>query len=70
MTEEQIKELEKEVNKLKFKAGQIASELHDLVEDRLLLDFEDLPKYAECAYTACKEWSIKNKQLLQEKGLQ
>ncbi len=69
MTEEQIKELEKEVNKLKFKAGLRASEVHDLVEDRLLTDFEDLPAFAETAYKACKAWSEKNKELLKVKGL-
>ncbi len=69
MTEEQIKELEKEVNKLKFKAGLKASEVHDLVEDRLLSDFENLPAFAETTYQACKAWSEKNKELLKAKGL-
>ncbi len=69
MTEEQINALEKEVNKLKFKAGLKASEVHDLVEDRLLSDFEDLPAFAESAYQACKAWSEKNKELLKAKGL-
>ncbi len=67
MTEEQIKELEKEVNKLKFKAGLKASEVHDLVEDRLMTDFENLPAFAEAAYQACKAWSEKNKELIKAK---
>jgi len=67
MTSEEIKELEKAVNKLKFIAGQKASELHDLVEDRLLTGFEDLIPYAETTYAACKAWSDKNKELLQAK---
>ncbi len=67
MTTDEIKELEKEVNKLKFKASQQASELHDLVEDRLLMDFEDIPSVAETTYAACKKWSDKNKELLAAK---
>lgn len=69
MSTEEIKYLEKEVNKLKFKAGQKASELHDLVEDRLLMDFEDIPTFAAETYDACKAWSIKNIVLLKAKGL-
>lgn len=60
----EINELEVLVNKLKYKAGQKASDLHDLIEDRLLSDFEDIPSYAEKAYLACKEWSNKNKELI------
>jgi hypothetical protein len=62
-----ISELENVVNKLKFKAGQKASELHDLIEDRLLTDFEDIPGYAQSAYEACKEWSQKNNELRKAK---
>ncbi len=69
MSKDEIKDLEKEVNKLKFKAGQKASELHDLVEDRLLMDFEDIPSFAKETYIACKAWSDKNKELLKAKGL-
>ncbi len=68
MSSEELKELEKEVNKLKFKASQQASELHDLVEDRLLFDFEDIPSVAEKTYNACKLWSEKNKELLKAKN--
>jgi len=65
MTAEEICELEILVNKLKFKAGQKASDLHDLIEDRLLTDFEDIPQFAEIAYKACKEWNNKNKELIE-----
>ena len=64
MKAEEIGELEILVNKLKFKAGQKAGDLHDLIEDRLMTDFEDIPAYAEMAYAACKEWSTKNQELL------
>lgn len=69
MSTEEIALLEKEVNKLKFKAGQKASELHDLIEDRLLTDFEDIPAFAEAAHAACKAWSDKEKELKQIKGV-
>jgi hypothetical protein len=63
MKAEEIGELEILVNKLKFRAGQKASDLHDLIEDRLLTDFEDIPSLAKTAYEACKEWSTKNQEL-------
>lgn len=69
MSAEEISKIETEVNKLKFKAGLKASELHDLVEDRLLTDFEDLLPFAEATYAACKAWSDKNKELQQLKGV-
>ncbi|WP_372797201.1 CCE_0567 family metalloprotein [Pontiella sp.] len=59
MTTEEIKALEKEAAKLKFTAGNKASELHDLVEDRLWADFEEIPAVAEAAYQACKAWKDK-----------
>jgi len=64
MDAKEISELEVLVNKLKYKAGQQASELHDLIEDRLLADFESIPMIAEKTFLACKEWSIKSKELL------
>ncbi len=67
MKPEEISELEILVNKLKFKAGQKASDLHDLIEDRLMTDFEQIPSYAEIVYVACKEWSIKNQELVAAK---
>ncbi len=65
--QEKIKELEKEVNKLKFRASQKGGELHDLVEDRLLLEFENLIPFAEETFQACKKWHEKNQELLQLK---
>ena len=63
MDAKEISELEILVNKLKFAASQKAGDLHDLIEDRLLSDFEEMPSYADIAYKACKEWSIKNEEL-------
>lgn len=59
----EISELEILVNKLKYVASQKASDLHDLIEDRLLTDFEEIPLLSERVYIACKEWSEKNKEL-------
>ncbi len=69
MQAEQIAQLEAEVNKLKFRAGQKASELHDLIEDRLMNDFEDIPAFAEATYAACKAWNEKMKELKMIKGV-
>ena len=63
MATEEYKELERYVNKLKFTANQKASDLHDLIEDRLLSDFEDIPSFAEATYQACKEWYKKRTEL-------
>ena len=63
MSTEEIKDLEKQVSKLKFVAGQKASELHDLVEDRLWSDFEDIPAVSEMVYNACKAWKQKQEEL-------
>ena len=51
------------MSKLRFIAGQKASELHDLVEDQLWSDFEDIPAVAETTYNACKAWKEKLNEL-------
>jgi hypothetical protein len=63
MTEEQLKELEKQVSKARFKLGQKAGELHDLIEDRLPADYREIPGYAEAAFFACEEWDKLNIEL-------
>ena len=68
MSPEEVATLERLVNKLKFKAGQKASALHDLIEDRLMTDFEDIPSFAEETYMACKEWDDTRKKLLKVKS--
>ena len=69
MSPQEIAELERLVNKLKFKAGQKASHLHDLIEDRLLTDFEEIPSSAEATYEACKEWHEKYQELLKVRSV-
>jgi len=56
MSEEELKNLEKEVKKCKRIASEWASQLHDLVEDRLPAAFEEIHGIAQSTYDACKAW--------------
>lgn len=49
--------LEKEVRKAKRIASERASELHDLVEDRLPAGYEEIPGIAQATYDACRAWA-------------
>ena len=69
MDAHEIADLERLVNKLKFDASQKASHLHDLIEERLLSHFEDIPAYAEATYKACREWHEKHEELLKVKSV-
>ena len=69
MTAEEIKLLEQEVSKAKFVVAQKAGQLHDLVEDRLPVSFEEIPVLAEATYQACKHWDSLNKKLQENKKL-
>lgn len=60
MTDDELKALQKQVRKAKRIATEKASELHDLVEDRLPAGFEDLPGIAEECYAACQVWAKAN----------
>ncbi|WP_428239429.1 CCE_0567 family metalloprotein [Gynuella sp.] len=57
MDETELKALEKEVKKRKRIATELASEVHDLVEDTLWTDYEQLPAKAERVYQACLAWA-------------
>lgn len=57
MTDNDIKTLEKAVKKAKRIASERASELHDLVEDRLPAAYEEIPNIAEATYAACQAWA-------------
>ena len=63
MTDEELKALEKDVNKKKRIATEWASQIHDLVEDRLLTDYNDLPELARQAQEACIAWAEAKKTL-------
>ncbi|TNE76737.1 MAG: hypothetical protein EP334_07820 [Gammaproteobacteria bacterium] len=57
MTEEELKALKKEVSSKKRIAMEWASQVHDLVEDRLLADYGELPQLAEQTKAACEAWA-------------
>ena len=57
MTPEHLKELEKASKKAKRMASEKASELHDLIEDRLPAAYQELPALAQATYDACKAWA-------------
>jgi hypothetical protein len=57
MTDDELKALQKDVRKKKRIASEWASQLHDLVEDRLPAAYEDIPQLAQSTYDACKAWA-------------
>ena len=57
MTEEEIKDLDKEVRKLKRISSEWASQLHDLVEDKLPAGYLEIPGIAQSTFDACKTWA-------------
>lgn len=63
MPDDDIKELEKEVKKLKRIAGEWAAQVHDLVEERLPAAYEEIPSLAQATYDACKAWAEANSRL-------
>lgn len=63
MTDEELKDLDKEVRKLKRIASEWASQLHDLVEDRLPAGYHEIPGIAQSTYDACKAWADANARL-------
>jgi hypothetical protein len=63
MTEEELKDLDKEVKKLKLIAGEWAAQLHDLVEERLPAGYQEIPGIAQSTYAACEAWAEANAKL-------
>ena len=57
MTDEELKALQKAVKKAKRIASERASELQDLVEDRLPAAYEEIPSVAQATYDACQAWA-------------
>lgn len=60
MTDEELKALKKDVSKKKRIAMDFASQVHDLVEDRLLSDYRQLNELAQQTVSACEEWAEMN----------
>lgn len=67
MTEEELKKLDKSVKKAKRIATEWASQLHDLVEDRLPAAYRELPEIAQSTFEACQAWEEASRRL-QEAG--
>jgi hypothetical protein len=63
MTEEDLKALEKLVKKKKRIASEWASQLHDLVEDRLPAAYNEIPEIAQSTFDACKAWEDASENL-------
>ncbi len=64
MTEEELKDLDKEVKKLKRIATEWASQVHDLVEERLPAGYQEIPALAQSTYDACQAWAEANARLV------
>ncbi len=63
MTDEELKDLDKEVRKLKRIASEWAGKLHDLVEDRLPAAYAEIPEISQGTLEACKAWADANARL-------
>lgn len=63
MSAEDIAALDKEVKKLKRIASEWASQMHDLVEDRLPAAYQEIPGIAQSTYDACQAWADANARL-------
>jgi len=63
MTDDELKNLDRDVKKLKRIAGEWAAQLHDLVEERLPAGYEEIPGIAQSTYDACKAWADASQRL-------
>jgi hypothetical protein len=63
MSEEDIKDLDKEVKRLKRIAGDWAGQMHDLVEERLPAAYQEIPGLAQSTFDACRAWAEANSRL-------
>ena len=63
MTDEELKDLDKEVKKLKRIASEWAGKLHDLVEDRLPAGYAEIPEISQRTLQACQAWADANARL-------
>ena len=63
MNPDELAALDKEVKKLKRIASEWASQLHDLVEDKLPAGYLEIPGIAQSTFDACKAWADANARL-------
>ena len=64
MNEEELKDLDHEVKKLKRIATEWAGQMHDLVEERLPAGYQEIPGIAQSTYDACQAWAEANAKLV------
>ena len=57
MTLEELAALDKEVKRLKRISSEWASQMHDLVEDRLPAAYREIPALSQSTFDACQEWA-------------
>ena len=65
MHDDELKALQKAVKKAKRIATERAGELHDLVEERLPVAYEEIPTLSQACYDACLTWAQANERLKQ-----
>ena len=65
MSDDEMRNLEKEVRMLKRISQEWAAQLHDLVEERLPAGYEEIPAIAQSTYDACRAWAEANRKLTQ-----
>lgn len=70
MNEDELRELEKEVKKLKRIASEWAGQMHDLVEERLPAAYAEIPGLAQSTFDACKAWADANARLAKLNSMQ
>lgn len=63
MSADELAALDKEVKKLKRIASEWASQMHDLVEDRLPAAYQEIPGLAQATFDACQGWADANARL-------
>jgi hypothetical protein len=63
MGEDELRELEKDVKRLKRIAGEWAAQMHDLVEERLPASYAEIPGLAQATFSACQAWAEANARL-------
>ncbi|MDI6746489.1 MAG: CCE_0567 family metalloprotein [Rhodocyclaceae bacterium] len=70
MSDAALKELDKEVKRLKRIASDWAGQMHDLVEERLPAAYEEIPALAQSTFDACQAWAEANERLAKLTSMQ
>ena len=69
MDADELKNLDREVKKLKRIASEWAVQMHDLVEERLPAADEEIPGIAHSMHRACRFWGEANARLAAERQI-